>query len=139
MAIAIAEAHASHGGGWTTARHYTVATTDVPMTSLPALLPHFNEALRTQLFPALASRYPDAAPDPAGLRVLDAFVVRYDAREQASLPTHQDENTFSFTIALNDRSEYEGGGTAFERLRPVGSPPGTDFERTVLNLSLIHI
>ena len=52
------------------------------MTSLPALLPHFNEALRTQLFPALASRYPDAAPDPAGLRVLDAFLVKYHAGAQ---------------------------------------------------------
>ena len=81
-AIEAAEAWAAAHGGWTTARHYTVATTDVPMTSLPALLPHFNEALRTQLFPALASRYPDAAPDPAGLRVLDAFLVKYHAGAQ---------------------------------------------------------
>ena len=81
-AIEAAEGWAAAHGGWTTARHYTVATTDVPMTSLPALLPHFNEALRTQLFPALASRYPDAAPDPAGLRVLDAFLVKYHAGAQ---------------------------------------------------------
>jgi len=65
--------------------------------------------------------------------VMDAFVVRYDAQEQASLPTHQDENTLSFTIALNDRSEYEGGGTFFERLRPVGSSAETPFDETVLN------
>ena len=58
--------------------------------------------------------------------------MRYDAREQASLPTHQDENTLSFTIALNDRSEYEGGGTFFERLRPRGEA-SAPFEETVLN------
>ena len=52
------------------------------MRSLPELLPWFAEALRTQLFPALASRYPDAAPDPAGLRVLDAFLVKYHAGAQ---------------------------------------------------------
>ena len=34
------------------------------MASLPSLLPLFNEALRTRLFPALASRYPAAAPNP---------------------------------------------------------------------------
>ena len=63
---------------------------------------------------------------------MDAFVVRYDAREQASLPTHQDENTFSFTIALNDRSEYEGGGTSFAKLRPVGDGDAP-FATTILN------
>lgn len=62
--IGAAEAWAAGNGGWTTARHYTVATTDVPMASLPSLLPLFNEALRTRLFPALASRYPAAAPNP---------------------------------------------------------------------------
>ena len=81
-AIDAAEGWAAAHGGWTTARHHSVATTDVPMTSLPSLLPQFNEALRTQLFPALASRYPDAAPDPTALRVLDAFLVKYKAGAQ---------------------------------------------------------
>lgn len=80
----------------------------------------------------LASRFPHAVKSAAQLRVMDAFVVRYDAREQASLPTHQDENTLSFTIALNDRSEYDGGGTVFERLRPSGLREAP-FEQTILN------
>ena len=119
--------------GWTRDRHVQAPTTDMPVSAVPAIRDWFDDALSSRLFPMVQSRFPFAINDPSELRVLDAFVVRYDAREQASLPTHQDENTFSFTIALNDRSEYEGGGTAFERLRPVGSPPGTDFERTVLN------
>ena len=91
--------------------------------------------LRDTLFPMLAARYPECIASPAELRVMDAFVVRYDAREQASLPIHQDENTFSFTIALNDRSEYEGGGTVFESLRPVaesGAEPAI-FSKHVLS------
>lgn len=77
-------------------------------------------------------RYPEAIASPDELRVMDAFVVRYDAREQASLPMHIDENTFSFTIALNDRSEYEGGGTMFAQVRPLGAED-EPFGPTVLN------
>ena len=118
--------------GWTTDRHVQAPTTDIPVSEVPAIRDWFDEMLRTRLFPFVHSRFPGAIKEPSCLRVFDAFVVRYDAREQASLPTHQDENTFSFTIALNDRSEYEGGGTAFERLRPAGS--GVDeYARTVLN------
>lgn len=119
--------------GWTTDRHVQAPTTDIPVSSVPAIREWFDESLRTRLFPMVHSRFPYAFNDPSEMRVLDAFVVRYDAREQASLPTHQDENTFSFTIALNDRDEYEGGGTRFERLRPVDSPPGTEFGETILN------
>ena len=100
---------------------------------VPAIREWFDRSLATTLLPMLASRFPHAVKSAAQLRVMDAFVVRYDAREQASLPTHQDENTLSFTIALNDRSEYEGGGTVFERLRPVGAVTGAPFEQTILN------
>ena len=115
-AVEAAEAWATRSGGWTTSRHYSVPTTDVPMMALPELLPWFNEALRTQLFPALASRYPAAAADATKLRVLDAFLVRYNAGAQSSLPTHSDQSLLSFTIALNDPTEYTGGGTWFEKL-----------------------
>ena len=50
------------------------------------------------------------------LRVSDAFVVRYDAARQAGLPVHADDSHLSLTIALNELSEYEGGGTSFEEV-----------------------
>jgi len=117
--------------GWTKDRHVQAPTTDIPVSAVPAIREWFDEQLTGTLFPFLAARYPEAIASPSELRVLDAFVVRYDAREQASLPTHQDENTFSFTIALNDRSEYEGGGTCFTRLRRVGAE--AEFGETLLN------
>ena len=62
-AIAQAEKWAAAKGGWTTSRHYTVPTTDVPLTELQDVLPWFNAALSRTLLPALASRYPQAAPE----------------------------------------------------------------------------
>ncbi|CAM9520061.1 unnamed protein product, partial [Ectocarpus sp. 12 AP-2014] len=50
------------------------------------------------------------------LRVHDAFVVRYDAAAQRSLPLHTDQGELSLTISLNGTGEYEGGGTWFEGL-----------------------
>lgn len=51
------------------------------------------------------------------LRVHDAFVVRYDAAAQRSLPLHTDQGELSLTISLNTADhDYEGGGTWFEGL-----------------------
>ena len=126
------EAHCAEAG-WSTARHVQAPTTDVPVSQVSAIRSWFDGVLREKLFPMLAARYPYAIGSADELRVMDAFVVRYDAREQASLPTHQDENTFSFTIALNDRSEYEGGGTGFEMLRPAGADDNEPYAKHILN------
>ena len=113
-AIAIAEAHASHGGGWTTARHFAVPTTDVPVREVPALLEWFNDALRSSIFPALGALY---GLDPARLRVIDAFLVKYSAAAQRSLPLHSDQSQISITLPLNSSADYDGGGTYFHDLR----------------------
>ena len=44
--------------GWTTSRHYSVPTTDIPVHHLPKTLAWFNEALRSKLAPMLAAQYP---------------------------------------------------------------------------------
>ena len=77
---------------------------------MPALRGWFDKVLEEKIFPTVASLYPEAVGSAANLRVMDAFVVRYDAAGQASLPVHQDENVLSSTIALNGPAEYEGGG-----------------------------
>ena len=118
--------------GWTTDRHVQAPTTDVPVSQVPALREWFDTMLEEKLFPAVASLYPEAVGSPHNLRVMDAFVVRYDAQGQASLPVHQDENVLSSTIALNGPGEYEGGGVCFEAVRPVGDA-ASPYARHVLN------
>ena len=138
-AIEIAEAHAASHGGWTSSRHTQAATTDMPVKDIPELLDWFNDKLATTLFPMLAARYPDKISSPDLLRAHDSFIVKYDGDKdgaQNSLAVHTDESAFSFTIALNDRSEYEGGGTCFESIRlneADGGDKGGDFEPLTLN------
>ena len=94
-------------GGWTTSRHYSVPTTDVPVHNIPSVLAEFNHILETKLFPSISVMY--QVPMDS-LRVIDAFVVKYDSKRQRKLPIHVDQSQFSFTVSLNDMSEYQGGG-----------------------------
>jgi hypothetical protein len=113
--IAEAEAHAAARGGWATARHYAVPTTDVALRSLDASRRIVLQALHAHVAPRAAAVY--GVPMRA-LRVHDAFVVRYDAAAgQASLPLHADQSVLSLTLALNDGvtapPAFAGGGTRF--------------------------
>ena len=116
-AVCAAEAHAAASGGWTTARHHAVPTTDIPIHRAPELLSWFREALATRLGPLLAANFGVRATD---VRVHDAFLVRYSAGHQAHLPLHTDESMLSLTLVLND--SFVGGGTYFADLREALSP-----------------
>ncbi|CAM9995413.1 unnamed protein product [Discosporangium mesarthrocarpum] len=133
----VAEEYAKEGGGWTTSRHYSVPTTDLPMHKLSPLLPWFRSLLQCKLFPALAEQFGEGgggegartsgAPSAAlgGYAVHDAFVVRYEGGRQRHLPLHRDQSTHSFTVALNSTHEYQGGGTFFPCLgRPLRPEKG---------------
>eukprot|EP00656_Telonema_subtile_P031763 TRINITY_DN34768_c0_g1_i1.p1 TRINITY_DN34768_c0_g1~~TRINITY_DN34768_c0_g1_i1.p1 ORF type:complete len:171 (+),score=55.68 TRINITY_DN34768_c0_g1_i1:119-631(+) len=111
-----AEAAAQARGGWGTQRHYSVPTTDIAVHTMPEVLDWFNALIQSELFPMICAEY--SQPFPHALRVHDVFIVKYDADQgQRSLPLHVDQSSFSFTIALNDVSEYQGGGTWFDDLK----------------------
>ena len=82
------EAHAAAAGGWSTARHTTVPTTDLEVHAVPAALRWFNVACQQTIFPLLEACYGALGVRASSIRVSDAFVVRYDAAAQASLPVH---------------------------------------------------
>jgi len=127
--VAEAEAAAVSAGGWGSARHVSVPTTDIPLASLPGALSAFNAVLRDFAAPLAASAFSSLLRDWAGqscdgaasggvprLRVHDAFLVRYDAvGGQRSLPMHRDQGQLSLTLSLSlPGVDFDGGGTAFE-------------------------
>jgi len=111
--IETAERHAAEQSGWTTSRHYAVPTTDLPVHEIPKALEWFKELLQSRLGPLLAEQWGSSIVGQEGqwMRMFDVFIVKYCASQQRHLPVHKDQSTHSFTISLNDPSEYEGGGT----------------------------
>jgi hypothetical protein len=99
--------------GWTTSRHYAVPTTDIPIHEVPIILKWFNNVLvhRLRLLLALQFGKNEVGKNGCNIHIHDAFVVQYDSKKQRHLPLHRDQSTHSFTIALNQRNEYDGGGT----------------------------
>ena len=82
----------------------------MPVKDVPSVAAWFNTQLAERIYPVLGAQF----GVPAGsIRVVDAFVVRYNAERQRSLPLHTDQSQFSLTIAMNSRDEYDGGGTFF--------------------------
>lgn len=111
--------------GWTTQRHANYPTTDVPLVELPQTLGWFKTSLVTVIYPFLTESFDFCLPDPQHLKVVDAFVVKYNATAgQSYLKEHRDGSVLSFNIALNSWDEYEGGGTYFRSQGAVRSNKG---------------
>lgn len=108
--VELVEAHLD--GAWTTQRHFAVPTNDIPVAEVAVLRDWFNVQLEHKLFPWMGRCF---EVDPAALRVIDAFLVKYDAAKQRSLPLHCDQSEFSLTVSMNPLDEYEGGGTYFAK------------------------
>jgi hypothetical protein len=115
------------GKGWTTSRHYSVPTTDLPVHGVPQLVPWFADLMTNSVAPLLEKHFSNQKDssteydngDGKGknstggfsnspfvaeqVRVHDAFVVRYSAApgQACHLPLHCDESTLSFTLSLN--------------------------------------
>ena len=132
----------SSSTGWTTSRHYSVPTTDLPVHGVPLLVPWFADLMTNSVAPLLEKHFGNQADSTAKnhegngnsqstnggfsnssfvaeqVRVHDAFVVRYSAApgQACHLPLHCDESTLSFTLSLNSgHGDEENCGSNFAR------------------------
>jgi len=104
--------------GWTTKRHKSYPTTDVPVKKTP-LWTEISSIVATKVFHLIETRY----GIPVDYLVLkDLFFVKYDAATpgaQKQLQWHRDGSAISFVILMNDPSEFTDGHTQFFSGQPV--------------------
>ena len=100
--------------GWSTRRHKSFATVDLPIWQATDASEAVRRSLADEILPALARAY---GVNLATLALSEAFLIRYSASGQSELGFHRDGHVFSCNILLNDG--FEGGGTRFEEAAPL--------------------
>jgi hypothetical protein len=97
--------------GWQKNRHAAYATTDMRCSDLPmAAAVWVRRTISERLFPVMLKCY-DLRHHQLSFR--DLFFVYYKAApgHQSELSIHRDGSLLSFNILLNNRTDFEGGGT----------------------------
>lgn len=116
--IYAAEVHAAANGGWTRSRHVNYPATDLEVRKIPAL-EHIFDSVREAVFPFVERVH---GLGRKNWRFNDLFIVKYEHGRQSSLPNHQDTSTFSFTVLLNRKTDFAGGGTYYDAFDRVIQP-----------------
>ncbi|KAJ1832717.1 hypothetical protein LPJ63_003313 [Coemansia sp. RSA 2711] len=97
--------------GWATQRHGAFPTRDIPVSSLDISC-MVAERLEQALFSLLQQH---TGIDSKYWTFRDLFIVGYHEAHQRSLEMHSDGSLASLTLLLNEPSEFDGGGTLFEK------------------------
>jgi hypothetical protein len=104
------EEHAKNNGGWTTRRHESYPTTDIPIEKIKSI---FNFVLFSfsDIFNKIKKSY--CFTEEVSFNIKDLFIVKYDEQMQNKLDLHHDGSFLSINILLSDTKDFEGGGTYF--------------------------
>jgi hypothetical protein len=90
---------------WSTSRHTSFPTTDIPVPFDSEHTKLVNERIITKLVSHFGFNEGD-------LELLDLFVVKYD-ETRPNLAKHSDGCLVSFNVLLNSPDDFVGGGTKF--------------------------
>ena len=113
--IDCAEKYATENNGWTTNRHGSYPTTDLPVKCITQLK-ELTNSLSEKIIAKIKKFY-QLTEINIDFFIDDIFIVKYEfdaLRDiQRGLDLHADGSLLSFQILLNDNSEFQGGGTFF--------------------------
>jgi len=89
---------------------------------VPGVKQWFIEKCKSRMFPLLKKKFPDFVDSVEDLVVDNAYLFKYKPEPGLRTEVHTDGGCLSFTFALNEKSEYEGGGTWVEGLTSDDDP-----------------
>ena len=97
--------------GWSARRYAYYPTVDNQITEEWQVFSDIELFLESVIYPSICNTFDISGTDKLGLN--EVFIVKYDMSGQLYLEPHRDGSEFSFIVALNDKNEYNGGGTRF--------------------------
>lgn len=105
------EKYALNNGGWSNNRHEYFETTDLAIKDILNIYPIFLKKYKI-IIEKIQKLY-NIEPE-YGYGINDAFIVKYDEKQQQSVGIHADGSSITVNILLNNANEFVGGGTYFE-------------------------
>ena len=110
---------------WAGNRHKGNPITDQEAFLYPWLDRLTGRLVRNRIAPSLARMF---GVEESHLVMREHMVVKYDAENRFANPgvnPHVDQSCFSYVVLLNERSDFDGGGTQFDGLAPLNTEPGS--------------
>jgi tetratricopeptide (TPR) repeat protein len=118
-------------GKWPTQKSGDYDVAGCWIKDVPEVKKWFLRTVQRRLFPLLAQAFPDFVESPEDLCVDQTYLFKYTAETGGRTGVHTDAGCLSFTLALNDGSEYEGGGTWFEGLQHDGDASESNYNNVL--------
>mmetsp|Transcript_7734 Transcript_7734/g.8835 ORF Transcript_7734/g.8835 Transcript_7734/m.8835 type:complete len:574 (-) Transcript_7734:394-2115(-) len=103
---------------------------------VPEVREWYVRKVKTRLFPILRRQFPHFVDSVADLVVDNSYFFKYTPIPGRRTDIHTDQGCLSFTIALNSKHEYEGGGTWVEGLK---SLDGKEENKGMIEMDTGHV
>jgi hypothetical protein len=97
-----------NSNGWTSQRHKNYPTLDFAVTDINEISYLISNYVIQNIFPIYEEKY---AINKHLLEITDLFIVKYEFNNQNKLSNHRDGSLLSFSILLNNKEDFDGGGT----------------------------
>ena len=103
---------------------------------VPTVREWFTKMCKGRLFPLLRQQFPDFVDDIEDLVVDQAYLFKYIPKPGLRTEIHTDAGCLSFTFALNEKEEYEGGGTWVEGLESIDDETNSHIDGCTIEMDV---
>jgi len=98
--------------GWEKSRHTNYPTTDIEINKIPHIFTFIFNSFYSRIWNEISDFY-NLKKEQCCMHIFDGFFVKYKYNEQNHLDFHKDNSIITFTIVLNSKNDFKGGGVKF--------------------------
>lgn len=105
------------------------------LKDVPAIREFIVEVFRKRFIPIVQHTNPKFAESVADLALDNCYLMKFTPQTGIRMDIHCDDGCLSFTIQMNPKEEYTGGGTWFEGL----AEDETDHQAGIVKMDVGHV